>query len=889
MGSKTYVSSTSYNLAGDVEDRPNFLQTTVMGSILSKNESYVSETIINAQLDGPGIKQRQFFNWAKKNFPMGMPTSEITSTFAIDPEIVISQIDVPVGQEIFMNRAFIEAADYNIFAEQQILKNSPELYDTEWVSDLDEANHRIIIQYEDASVELVPLPEYNQDRDYLVAYYHFVETTTFGDVNSSGRVNDITDEDDLPDVDPDMVSEDGTDGYSQTVGLSVVTSTVTSYSNDRSTVKQSSSEYPTQVWEHEHNIHSKGIARGTDGVSGRTINQVYKHHVWKNYSIEQNVEETSEETVIAGGVVQTRTTTVTTDVLVPVWSYEDTDQLIYLGAGVGDTQMLIYKMGSGNNTFDVLQSAADQPVNEFFPFIPLRLYNKSIRHSNFNGIFEDCKEAFEKGTDAKFDEVLDNIEENDSIGDIDHAFMNYGVSLNVAENASKKYLYNYLKTLIPHQTTTMADYNNFVGRKNTYGAQSVIYDRWFSAQSRYGDPLYGVDPPDKTALVKPEFTTVKINSTSSVVENYDMRISWITMDEDNFVGKAGGNSKKGDIYLEKGGTDDWIESGGDRSWYRADVDGKYEKTYIYWQYEENAYRRMTCVGLTHRNYVYGGKSVKITAHEALNDDEESSFIVPIHYPTLVSMSLVDATQMVTANTYITFNSYQVVKTGFFQSGFFKILLFIVVVAISIAFPPAAGATGILGASATVGATLGFTGTAALIAGAAANALAAMILTNLIVSASTELFGEKFGQVIGAILSFFVMTELTAFSTNGQFGADWGSMMRAENLMKLTSTAGNVYASWVRGDTLEVLEEMDQAEEEYEEQLDQIQDLTSDLGLMNGMVDPSVITNSILNPEMARESEKDFIGRTTMVGSDIVDLSLSLVYDYVEMNLRLPES
>lgn len=881
MGSKTYVSSTSYNLAGDVNGRPNFLNTTAVGSTLSQSSKYMSETIINAHLNGPGVKQRTFFNWAKKNFPLGMPTAEIKSTFVVDPDVVIDQIDVPAGQEIVLNRAYIEAADFTVFAEKYILDNDPELYDTQWVADLDRANNRVVIQYEDTYTDYVPLGNFDRSKDYLVAYFHFVETTSYDALISEGVVRQITNSNNLPSIDPDMDLEDDNNDYTQTVGLAVVTEQVTTFTDGRRPTTSRSTEYPTQVWEHEHKTYAKSVRAGTDGVSGRMLNHISKYQLWKNYIIEKEVSQTTE------GLT---TTTVTRDVLRPVWSYEKTTQIQYLGAGVGDTQMLIYKMGSGNDAFDVLQSAADQPVNEFFPFIPLRLDNKSIRHDDYKDtILDKCTKAFKKATGGSIDEILDNIEENESIDDIDHAFLNYGVSLNVDENSAKKYLYQYLKSLIPYQKTTLSEYNDFLYRKDTYEAEKQAYDTWFAQQVHPNNPLYGTPEPINRPLVKPQFTTVKIASTSDVVDNYDMRISWVTLDEDNFIGKVKATSKIGDVTVEKGGVDSWTEGGGYRSWIRSNFTDSVETTYIYWQYAENAYRRMACKGLVHRNYVYSGNVVKITAHEALSDDEESSFIIPMHYPTLISMSIIDSTQMVTANTYITFNSYQVVKQRFFETGVFRVLLFIGVVALSIAFPPAAGASGILGSSAIVGASLGFTGSAALIAGAVANALAAIILTNIIIGTSTELFGEKWGAVIGAVASFIIMTEINAFNTNGQFGADWGSMMRSENLMKLTTSAGDVYASWINGDTLEVLGDMEQEEQEYEEQLDYIQDLNSQLNLMNGMVDTSIITDSILNPGMATESGEDFISRTTMVGSDIVDLSHSMIYDYVEMNLRLPES
>ncbi len=307
---------------------------------------------------------------------------------------------------------------------------------------------------------------------------------------------------------------------------------------------------------------------------------------------------------------------------------------------------------------------------------------------------------------------------------------------------------------------------------------------------------------------------------------------------------------------------------------------------VLWQVTENQYRRLRIYGLTHYNYIYGGKAVIITSTEALEDDDISGFVVPLHYPTMKAMSIVDYTQMATANVHILFNSYTITKQKWYQRGIFKILLIILIIIIAVVlFPGAfAAAGGILGGNAAVGAALGLTGTAALVAGAVANYLASVVISQVLSLVGTALFGEKWGAVFAAIASFVLGATMSGMN-----------LWSAQGILALGNALANGYAGWVRGDIIEMNQEIETDMKEYERRMDYINDLIAGLGVNDLNFNPIFLTDSVQGNDSGRygayipETAEEFIQRTTMVGSDVVEISFSMVYDFVEMQQTLPRS
>jgi hypothetical protein len=288
----------------------------------------------------------------------------------------------------------------------------------------------------------------------------------------------------------------------------------------------------------------------------------------------------------------------------------------------------------------------------------------------------------------------------------------------------------------------------------------------------------------------------------------------------------------------------------------------------------------------HENFIYNGKSVEINAIEALEDADESGFLIPLHYETFREMSLVASTQVATACTYVVFNCYQVVKTKWYQTTIFKILVFVAIIVVTVMTAGVGSAGfGILGANVAIGMALGFTGLIAAIVGAVVNAIAAMILLKLISFASVELFGDKIGTLIAAIVSIVVMQVSTSLMNGASLASSWGNLMSASNIIGMTSAVGNGVAGYIQASAMGIQEKTQDLINDYNQESKDISQLfQQNIGYGRGYIDPMNLTDSSVGNFI--ESEKIFLSRTLMTGSDIANMTLDMLTNFADYTLNL---
>lgn len=900
-----YVASTVYNLAGDEEDRSNFLKSSLYGAVISgRSDTYIGETVVGNHLRGPGIKQRQFFNYAVRQGLAGLPTFSVRNSYDVDPEVVKPFIPVPTdpaGLVTEIQSAYVTDGDYTYFAEQYILDNYPELENTDYVSEYDESTDTIIIQFEDSTSEVIPAGDYDAEKQYIIGYYFQQLPSSVEDLVLGTLQEDETVEANLPDV----------TGYTQDsqVNTGVVTHNVVTETTETRTYSDST---PTTVtvtnqdddvdFNGTHTVYTNSVYEGgtyETTTTETTINIFERRHVV------DKVTTTVETNDLGGGVTETVTTEVDGGHLEPIWDHRTDTQDTIEGKIVGGTQIFIYEMGSGNTTLDALEQTTVEPSYEYFPSIPIRINNQSILDDNgttdtdyiTNGLYEESRKAYSRASGgSKFDDLVDEIEINDDIGDIDYCYVSYGVALNVQENACRKYIYEFFKGLIPYQNTSPSYMAGYLAGVADYNGAMDTLQEWIDAQEDVNDPLYGTARPPVPSLSQPETTTISLKSNDPRTASADNRITWISIEEEVLTGEGRTGVEVGDVWLDKNQVIQYPEFLGTSGLFstllaRSDLN-EIEQIYVYHQTSPTSYNRLTIYGMFHRNFVYKGKSVKTTAHEALDDPDPSGFLVPLHNPTVRAMSLIDSTQMATANTFLVFNSYQVVKKKWYESFLGMLLIIIVIVVASVLLGPAGAAAsqGLLGTNIAVGAALGLSGTAAIVAGAVVNALAAIVVSMALTELSTELFGEKWGAIIGAALSFAFTFGMAGGFTNFSFS----TLLTPSNMLAISSAVANGYGGMVNAEIAEMQAQMEKDAEAYEDAMDDINDLIRDLGGNNDLsFDPMQLTNSAGNgQEMGSyipESLDEFIHRTTMTGSDIVDITLNMVGNYPDLNLSLPDS
>lgn len=819
---KTYVSSVVYNMAGDEMNRPDYLKTTVLGSVLNNSPS-ISDSLVGSYIEGPGMRFRKFARWADRtnyNDVIGLVSGSIQTGNSIDEGVLQDELPVTPGNTASLQSVNIGEADYTFWADQYIAENFPERLTTAYESDFDEATGQIVITWVDTTTTSFTPVGYDPAGMYLYAVY----TEVTGEVVE-------------PPVEGDPVVLDPGDPWPDTTGWTEI---------DEETIDD-------------------------------TTFTTYERETYMGQAPDRDATYTLKETMIFADnpVLDER-------------EYRIDTQITYHNSR-SPMKVFIYKRGDGNLTLDAMFAPNDN-LGSFFPFIPFRLDNEFVSETYLPEVYEQAKKGYKKATTGKFDKMIESLEDNEDLDDIDYAYCVFGVSLNVIENASRKYVYQFFKEIMD-DFPAGGDYANWQTAWNAAHASWQMWAAWSVAQQDENDPLYGTPEPARIPYPVMPASSLRVSSDSNSVMNYDMTISWSSMQETAGTGLLKPDAKRDELWFTIGETQEYEEI----IW--GEEDGTWkpmpgnnivnDDIYLNWQVTPNNWRRLHIVGLKHRNLIYGGKSVDISAKEALEDGEESGFIIPLHEGVYRSMGLVDGTQMATACSFMVFNCYQVVKKKWYQTGIFQIIIVIIIIVVSIYTGGAgAGATsGLLGTNASVGAMLtglAATSMTAIIVGAVANALAAMLLTRLLTTASTALFGEKWGAIIGAIASIVALQVGTSLANGQSLSTSFGNMMRAENILQLTSAAGNGYAQYLQASAADYAQQTQQVLEDYKEESRKIREAwMQNIGTSRGIIDPLAITEAF---GVTMESVNSFLQRTLMTGSDVAEMSLDMLTDFVDMTL-----
>lgn len=895
------VSSTLYNMAGDEDDQPDFLKGALFGAVMADSPSLADE-ITGSYFEGPGQKQLQFFRFCQQVNYSEMPTASVVNSNPLDSTIVGGQIPLtsvppaPTGLEIYAYQAFVADGDFEPWIEKWILANYPERISEEWLGEYEPSTETFSIEFPNNDFFSFPndgseVPLFSSLKRYVVAkYIEFSEDYEDDIIEGTPTTGETS----LPDVTGwDQISDTST---FTNVTLQRTRTTVKSYNNGdpdvttedavdadiSDTLNTAEEVYTQDVVVSQNGIEMQGERQwwyftGTDTVVGGYSNTV----------VTQND--------LGGGVIETVTSTTTGEQVQETWTTQYDTQDLFIGKQYGPEQIFIYEVGTGNSTLDDLVNESDASgFQEFFPFVPVRINNVSITNPVYENLYDENSNIYRRGFPGKqFSELVDIVEDNPSLEDIDYAYLCWGTSLNAKDNTAKMYTYDFFKKLIPFQRGGSGSViSEFIDRVTNYNQALQALELW---EQIYGDQNEEIAWRDISS--RPTIPTLNLPPTNTIRLRdggigIDYRITWIHAEEEQFNGTfevlPNIDARIKDCKMEVGSSITWQE----RQTYntRAGEDIQYitntiPSMKIYRQIDESTYRVMTIWGLVSQNYIYGGKAVTITSTEALNDSEESGFLVPLHYPTMLDMNIVDYTQLCTSNSHILFNSYEVTKQKWYQRSLFKIFLVIAIIIIAVVvFPGAfAGGGGILGGNLAVGTALGLTGTAALVAGVVANYIAAIIIAEVLKIVGTELFGEKWGALFAVIAGFALGATISGTS-----------LFSAEGLLGLGNSLANGYAGWVQGDIAEMQEDWEDDNQSYEERIKYIQDLIEGLDGNNDLnFDPRFFTQGQRGNRRSdgytMETAEQFIRRTTMTGGDVVELTHSMVFDYVDIARTLPRN
>src|SRR5690606_16208355 len=143
--------------------------------------------------------------------------------------------------------------------------------------------------------------------------------------------------------------------------------------------------------------------------------------------------------------------------------------------------------------------APSDTLGSFYPFIPFRLDNKFVSESYLPTVYEQAKKGYKRATTGDFDEMIENLADNEDLSDIDYAYAVFGVSLNVLENASRKYIYHFFKEILNDFPVGGSGYDAWQLAWDTAHTSWETWAEWSNAQANPADPLYGTPEPERLA------------------------------------------------------------------------------------------------------------------------------------------------------------------------------------------------------------------------------------------------------------------------------------------------------------------------------------------------------------------------------------------------------
>ena len=909
---KTYVSSTLYNLAGDPTGKPSFKRTAVAGAIVRGND--IPTDLRNSYLSGFAISTRSFARWGVAsgyNNTVGLTPSQMALQSSFSQTKIQEYLQQIYGgvQEVLQSGA--GPADVSLWADkfmidQYLSAGAESLADGvayDYTVSADTTSLTVFVGDTPAAgapdtrpSHLVPLENFDRNANYVYAVYR---ANTQGDPKGT-VLGDWRIIDGITIIDPNLTGwtlHSGTQNVSTPVVLRTTITASTKAANGSITtaapvVTTRTEQVPVtrDEWRREVYIGSSKTDSLDLEAERQAIERDYSYVIVSKTS-------TVVTTGSSGGIPTTTTTTTVRQEIELRKRYRESVNTVTTRR-YGPVKMLLYKVGTGVAELDSLFQLAPADV-DWMPFIPVRLDNKFVEERDPE-LYQLTRKAFRKafGRRVKLESVIESLKDNESLKDIDFAHIAFGVPLNTKSQWGKQYIFTYLQKLAQATGSSKATFDNYNAQYNAHKNYAKATQEWNAAQ----DGSWGSSqskPVEVAAPVRPH-SAISFKSSRSDM-HFNQRIEFGFLYEERGTGRRTVEGKPAKVdalwweTLEEGTEDALLldtRSGenNQQGLFSRAFSRYYAAHALYWQVSSREWRRMVIRGGLHINYPYRDHSVKIYAGDALKDEDESGFFFPLNLAIFKGMGIVDGTEMNNCSAYLVLNSYQVVKKKWYQTGIFAVILVIVIIVVSYFYPPAAGAAGgVLGTNAAVGAAIvGAGASAAVIAlvGAVANAIAGMILGAILARVATKVFGNSIlGQII-AVVAVIMLGNYQTAGANGtpmSFAESFGSLMRAENLLKLGMSAVSGFSDYINASTMNILQEAEALREAYSAESRRIQEMYVEQFGAGKVIDPMAFTAA---GQGKVESMDTFLSRTLMTGMDIAETTHSMLSEFAQLTLTL---
>jgi len=473
----------------------------------------------------------------------------------------------------------------------------------------------------------------------------------------------------------------------------------------------------------------------------------------------------------------------------------------------------IYKVYT--NLYPELAKAANTLTDdEYLPVVPLRFNNVDLVKPNQGDLYVTSKALLQK---LKLDihQIADKINANPDVGEIDHAYVMFGIDLQTEHKGSLRYLHDYFHQLWSLAVVDESDFITNIGTVPHYGANNLNG--------------FGIFRPNTVA------------SNSSFKEhglNLSVSFDYITS---QYLPGSVGNGRPNTIVKELSTYDVDVHTGyystDDTGYNPVEIIETYTRgvLYLYRQVEPNLIHKIGVHNLAVTNLIYGGhgKTVYASLLDVIRDDDEHNLVIPVQYDLMMRMSVQDRNAILADSLIVVVNSVVKVRTKWYESSWFKFLIIVVAIVITIY----TGQAWVLELAATIGSGA-YVAAAIMVLKAIAIAVAIDYAVNWLV----DTFGPKLG-IIGSML--MVAAAIITKNVGALFE------LTAEFTLQLTAYMLQIATALISSANEFLLEEGQKITNEYADFSKKLEDRYEELKTAQELLDIGADINPLLFTRPAR--------------------------------------
>jgi hypothetical protein len=327
-----------------------------------------------------------------------------------------------------------------------------------------------------------------------------------------------------------------------------------------------------------------------------------------------------------------------------------------------DPTMRTWYYAVGNKTYPVLDNAIDVPdAFSGLPVIPIRYDNVDLCSvaKQDTDLYKTSKVLLDK-LGINILDIADAINTNESSPDIDHAYVMFGIDMQTVEQSSITYLVHFFDKL-----ADKAIQSGIVDRSQIATAKAVLQKKIIYHKDSY-------------TIINQH--VVDTESVSLVEHGLDIRVSYNWIISELRVGNIGTVEKPA---KEGFATKDYVRQGLSNDYVRTNMfafnRSKWDKSRLILklQITDNIYQYVEVEGLQQSNLIYQNKSVYTTLTNVIDDPDEHNLIIPVDYNIAMNLGILKRNALYEESLQLVMNSVKFVKEKWYQTGWFRVVSFIV--------------------------------------------------------------------------------------------------------------------------------------------------------------------------------------------------------------------